>query len=167
MAPVEVIPENEDSVRARLYAVMPKTLRWKFNVGDKVRISMGWLPFQIGYVGNRSEETFLVRAQIPTVPVTYRLADLSGEDIKDTFYSDELQFVVKPDDALFVVERILKTRRRGRQDRVFRQVARISAQVQLGGRPHRSCKNESFPSHSFIQFVRVLLSQQHGGTVRD
>ena len=112
MAPVEVTPENEDSVRARLYPVIPKTLRWKFNVGDKVRISMRRLPFQKGYVGNWSEETFLVRAQMPTVPVTYRLTDLSGEDIKGTFYSDELQLVVKPDDTLFVVERILKTRRR-------------------------------------------------------
>jgi len=69
------------------------------------------LPFQKGYVGNWSEETFLVRAQMFAVPVTYRLTDFSGEDVKGTFYSDELQFVVKPDDALFVVERILKTRR--------------------------------------------------------
>jgi len=49
---------------------------------------------------------------MPTVPVMYRLTDLSGEFIKGTFYSDELQFVVKPDDALFVVERILIKRRR-------------------------------------------------------
>ena len=65
------------------------------------------LPFQKGYVGNWSEETFLVRAQMHTVPVTYRLTDLTGEDIKGTFYSDELQFVVKPHDTLYVVERIL------------------------------------------------------------
>ena len=82
MAPVEVTPENEDSVRARLYPAKPKTLRWKFNVGEKVRISMRRLPFQKGHVGNWSEETFLVRALMPTVPVTYRLTDLSGEDTR-------------------------------------------------------------------------------------
>jgi len=38
--------------------------------------------------------------------------DLSGDDIKGTFYSDELQIVSKPDDALFDIERIAKTRKR-------------------------------------------------------
>jgi len=88
------------------------------------------LPFQKGYVGNWSEETFLVRAQMPTVPVTYRprLTDLSGEDIKGTFYSDELQFVVKPDDTLFLVQRILKTRRRAGKIEYF---------VKWRGYPHK------------------------------
>jgi len=48
MAPAEVTPENEDSVRDRLYPVIPQYLRWKFNVGDKVHISMRRLPFQKG-----------------------------------------------------------------------------------------------------------------------
>jgi len=76
MAPIQDTPENEDFVRDRLYAAKLKTLRWKFNVGDKVRISMRRLPFQKGYVGNWSVETFLV-------PVTYILTDLSGEDIQE------------------------------------------------------------------------------------
>jgi len=50
---------------------------------------------------------FLVRARMLTVP----LVNLDGEAIIDTFYSDELQFVMKPNDALFTVEHILKTRR--------------------------------------------------------
>jgi len=44
--------------------------------------------------------------------VTYKLKDLAGDDIKGTFYTDELQFVTKLDDALFDVERIVK---RGRE----------------------------------------------------
>jgi len=40
------------------------------------------------------------------------LKDLSGDNIKGTFYSDELQMVSKPDDSLFDVERIVRTRKR-------------------------------------------------------
>jgi len=40
------------------------------------------------------------------------LKDMSGDDIKGTFYSDELQIVEKPDDALFDVELIVRTRKR-------------------------------------------------------
>ena len=51
-APMEVTADNEGVVRERLYPPKPKTLRWKFNVGDKVRISMQRRPFKKGYVGN-------------------------------------------------------------------------------------------------------------------
>ena len=40
------------------------------------------------------------------------MKDLVGDNIKGTFYTDELQFVTKLDDALFDVERIVKTRKR-------------------------------------------------------
>ena len=112
MAPMEVTADNEDMVRERLYPPKPKTLRWKFNVGDKVRISMQRRPFKKGYVGNWSEELFVVGTRLPTSPVTYKLKDLVGDDIKGTFYTDELQFVTKLDDALSDVERIVKTRKR-------------------------------------------------------
>jgi len=49
---------------------------------------------------------------MPTAPATYRLRDLAGDDTKGTFYSDELQMVSKPEDALFDIERIVKTRKR-------------------------------------------------------
>ena len=49
---------------------------------------------------------------MPTAPVTYKLKDLTGDVTKGTFYSDELQIVSKSDDALFDVERIVKTRKR-------------------------------------------------------
>ena len=111
MAPTEVTADNEDMVRERLYPPKPKTLRWKFNVGDKVRISMQRRPFKKGYVGNWSEELFVVGARLPTSPVTYTLKDLAADNIKGTFYTDELQFVTKLD-ALFDVERIVKTRKR-------------------------------------------------------
>jgi len=112
MAPTQVTTDNEDKVRARLYPVQTKKLNWKFKVGDKVRIVKQRRPFKKGYVGNWSEELFVVDTRLPTSPVTYKLKDLSGDDIKKTFYSDELQIVEKPDDALFDVERIVRTRKR-------------------------------------------------------
>jgi len=111
MAPMEVTADSEGVVRERLYPPKPKTLRWKYEVGDKVRISMQRRPFKKGYVGNWSEELFVVGARLPTSPVTYTLKDLAADNIKGTFYTDELQFVTKLD-ALFDVERIVKTRKR-------------------------------------------------------
>jgi len=112
MAPMEVTADNEGVVRERLYPPKPKTLRWKYDVGDKVCISMQRRPFKKGYVGNWSEELLVVGTRLPTSPVTYKLKDLAGDDIKGTIYTDELQFVTKLDDALFDVERIVKTWKR-------------------------------------------------------
>jgi len=114
MAPTDVTPDNEDVVRAPLYPIQNKLLDWKFKVGDKVRIVMQRRTFQKGYIGNWSEEIFIVNARMPTAPVTYKLKlkDLTGDAIKGTFYSDELQIVSKLDDALFDIERIVKTRKR-------------------------------------------------------
>jgi len=112
MAPVEVTADNEDVVRERLYPPKQKTLRWKFNVSDKVRISMQRRSFKKGYIENWSEELFVVGTRLPNLPVTYKLKDLAGDDMNNTFYTDKLQFVTKLDDALFDVERIGKTRKR-------------------------------------------------------
>jgi len=69
-------------------------------------------PFQKGYIGTWSEEIFIVSDKMPTVPVTYMLKDLAGEDIKGSFYENKLQSVTKSEDALFDIERILKTRKK-------------------------------------------------------
>ena len=112
------------------------------------------LPFQKGYVGNWSEETFLVRAQMPTVPMTYRLTDLSGEDIKGTFYSDELLPICRETRRRAVRCRTyIENEEAGEQDRVSRQVARISSQVQfVGGSSDEAVKVNGFhlilPSNS-------------------
>jgi len=112
MAPSEVNADNEDVVRARLYPMKPKTYRWKYAVGDRVRIDMQRHPFREGYLGDWSEEIFEISTRLPTVPVTYELRDLLGESIKGRFYEPEIQRVLKSDDERFVVDRILKTRKR-------------------------------------------------------
>ena len=112
MTPMEVGPHNEDEVRARLYPLKPKSYKWKYDVGDRVRITIQRQPFRKGYVGDWSEEIFEILSRLPTVPVTYELRDLAGETIKGKFYEDEIQKVTKANDERFDIDRILKTRKR-------------------------------------------------------
>ena len=112
MTPTEVDAGNENLVRARLYPVKPKSHRWKYRVGDRVRITTRRRPFAKGYRGRWSREIFEIDSRLPTVPVTYTLRDLADEAIKGKFYEPEIQKVIKFDDEHFDVEKILKTRRR-------------------------------------------------------
>jgi len=113
MAPAQVGPDNEDEVRSRLYPTKPKSYRWKYDVGDKVRIAMQRRPFRKGYLGDWSDEIFEIASRLPTTPVTYELRDLAGDLIKGRFYEPEVQKVIKSDIEYFDVDRILKTRKRG------------------------------------------------------
>ena len=58
----------------------------KFKVGDHVRISKYKNIFAKGYRANWSEEVFVVKKVRNTVPWTYVINDLNGEEIIGTFY---------------------------------------------------------------------------------
>ena len=57
----------------------------KFKVGDYVRISKYKNIFAKGYMPNWSEEIFMIKKVINTVPWTYVINDLNGEKITGTF----------------------------------------------------------------------------------
>ena len=63
----------------------------KFKVGDYVRISKYKNIFAKGYTPNWSEEVFVVSKIKNTVPWTYIINDLNGEEIIGTFYEKEQQ----------------------------------------------------------------------------
>ena len=63
----------------------------RFNVGDRVRISKFKNIFAKGYTPNWSTEIFTVNKINDTVPYTYNLKDLNGEEIIGRFYDRELQ----------------------------------------------------------------------------
>ena len=63
----------------------------KFKVGDRIRISKYKNIFAKGYMPNWSEEIFIIIKIKNTVPWTYVLNDLNGEEIIGTFYENELQ----------------------------------------------------------------------------
>ena len=62
----------------------------KFKVGDHVRISKCKNIFAKGYTPNWFEEVFVVSKIENTVPWTYVINDLYGEEIMGTFYEKEL-----------------------------------------------------------------------------
>ena len=77
----------------------------KFKVGDHVRISKYKNIFAKGYTPNWSEEVFVVNKIKNTVPWTYVINDLNGEEISGSFYEKELQ---KTNQKEFRIEKVLK-----------------------------------------------------------
>ena len=63
----------------------------RFKVADRVRISKFKNIFAKGYTPNWSKEIFIVNKINDTVPYTYNLKDLNGEEITGSFYDRELQ----------------------------------------------------------------------------
>ena len=58
----------------------------KFQIGDIIRISKYKKIFARGYVPNRSEGVFAIKKVKTTVPWTYVISDLKGEEMFGTFY---------------------------------------------------------------------------------
>ena len=77
----------------------------KFKVGDHVRISKCKNTFAKGYAPNWSEEVFVIKKVKNTVPWTYVINDLNGEEITGTFYEKELQ---KTNSEEFKIEKVIK-----------------------------------------------------------
>ena len=63
----------------------------KIKVRDHVRISKYKSIFAKGYVPNWSEKVFVIRKVKNTIPWTYVINDLNGEEIVGTFYEKELR----------------------------------------------------------------------------
>ena len=62
----------------------------KFKIGDIVRISKNKNIFAKGYVPNWSEDIFVIKKVKNTVPWTFAISDLNGEEIFGKFYEKEL-----------------------------------------------------------------------------
>ena len=77
----------------------------KFEVGDHVRISKYKNIFTKRYMPNWSEGIFIIEKIKNTVPWTYVINDLNGEEIIGTFYENELE---KTDQKVFRIEKVLK-----------------------------------------------------------
>ena len=77
----------------------------KFKVGDHVRISKYKINFAKGYMPNWSEEVFVIKKVKNTIPWTYVITDLNGEEILATFYEEELQ---KTSQEEFRIEKVIK-----------------------------------------------------------
>ena len=77
----------------------------KFKVGDHVRIPKYKNIFVKGYMPNWSEEVFVTTKIKNTIPWTYVVNDLNGEEIIGAFYEKELQ---KTNQEEFRIEKVIR-----------------------------------------------------------
>jgi hypothetical protein len=134
MAPSEVTEANEGEVLENLYgdawASDKKKKKPKFKVGDFVRISKVKGVFEKGYVGNWTEEIFIVDlVKTSAIPqVMYKLRDWNGDKLEGSFYDKELQLVDADLDGYWRVEKILDKRvRRNKKEYLVRWIGHSSA----------------------------------------
>ena len=77
----------------------------KFKAGEHGRISKYKNIFANSYTSNWSEEIFVIKKIKNTVPWTYVINDLNGEEMIGTFYEKELQ---KTNQEEFRIEKVIK-----------------------------------------------------------
>ena len=111
MKPSQVTKANEAKVWDTLYGSdVQKRVRFKFEVGDRVRISKVKRLFEKSYLPNFTEEMFTVYKRFARQVPVYKLNNDAGEILDGTFYESELQKVIKNDDV-YRVEKILRKRK--------------------------------------------------------
>ena len=114
--PSKVNHKNQYKVIEALYpptshSDMTKAMQEPFNVGDYVRIPKYKHIFEKGYLPNWTREIFIIASKQFKAPrMAYYLKDLTGEEIKGRFYSEQLQKVHHLPE-FHLVEKIVKTKR--------------------------------------------------------
>ena len=110
---------NAQQVWRTIYGKPLSAVKYKFKVGDQVKISKHKRTFEKSYLPNWSKETFAVVERLARDPPVYKLKEHDGELIKGTFYETELQKVIERKDHLFRVEKVLRCRGKGAQEEVL------------------------------------------------
>jgi len=111
MTPVKAsLKENEMQV---LQNTLNKTrsipiTKPKFKIDDKVRISRTKALFEKGYLPNYSEALYIINKVQKTIPPTYKLKNLLGEEIEGSFYEKELQ---KSDQEVYRIEKVIRKKK--------------------------------------------------------
>ena len=119
MASLELTKFNAQTVWKRLYSELMKRksdrVKFKFKVGDLVRIARSKGVFEKGYAENWTEEMFKIKRRIARKPPVYTLEEYDGTPIIGAFYEQELQKV--EDEDFFRIEKILKRRGTNRRNK--------------------------------------------------
>lgn len=97
MKPKDVTPSNSEALFLKLNNKKKNTTRprkFKYKVGDRVRLSLDRGVFAKGYDRGWTTEIFVVTRTRNTDPPVYHVKDLTGdEEIQGAFYEQELQHV--------------------------------------------------------------------------
>lgn len=98
MSPNSVNLKNEEKLWYKLYAKQfPPKAKFKYNIGDYVRLSKDRSVFGKSFTGLWTDEIFRIKYRRSTNPVTYRVVDLKQENVLGSFYEYELQKVPNRD----------------------------------------------------------------------
>ena len=95
-----------------------KKQKQKFKVGDLVRISVTKGIFEKGYTANWSMELFKVYEVLNTMPIMYRIEDLSNDKIEGAFYQGEL-LKTKFKEPIYLINKIIRKRTYKGKKQVF------------------------------------------------
>ena len=102
---IKMKPKDVTDIKYVEYSEETNKKSPKFKVGDNVRILRYKKIFAKGYTPNWSEEVFVVNKVQNTVPWTYLINELNGEEIKGSFYEKEWQ---KTNQREFRIEKVIK-----------------------------------------------------------
>ena len=114
MKPVNVRKRHQTEIRRHLYGVnknnpmRTSAKKYKYMIGDLVRLSKERLVFRKGYMPNWTEEIFLIYDRNFAKQPQYYVRDYDGEEVKGGFYEYELQKV--QDQGEYRVEKVLRRR---------------------------------------------------------
>ena len=124
MAPVEVTPENEQTLYEKIY--LPQEIKeeqtpvvFQYDVGDRVRVTYKRTPFHRGYQENYTEEIFTIFRRYKTHPPRYKLKDYKNEEIKGSFYEPELQKAYVDENTVYNIEKVLRYKTVNKQKLAF------------------------------------------------
>lgn len=114
--PADVTANNVGEIRNKAFKRPPtNNKKSDIKVGDKVRISKVKSVFAKGYLPNWTEEIFTVESiNRKTSPIMYKLKDYQDNIIEGSFYRQEIEDVIHDDDD-YVVEKVIRTQRRGNE----------------------------------------------------
>lgn len=127
LSPNQVTVDNEAEIWDRIYNTASdgnisrskqkymKRFRFKFRIGDIVRLSVSKYTFQRDYQHKWTSELFKISERYfkQDLPI-YKIVDFLHEPVNSTFYEQELQKVSeKSDDVLWVIEKIIRKRKKG------------------------------------------------------
>ena len=130
-APIEISKENQAEVWLDQYVPVKQPpikkeyktklrKKYKFKIGDYVRLSHLRQIFQRDYQQKWTEEIFIIsqRSHKKEHPI-YKVTDYNKEPIQGIFYESELQRVNKDKDSLWRVDKIIKKRKRKGKEEWF------------------------------------------------
>ena len=118
MKPEDVRPKDENKLFLKMF---PETVFGTANEknlkpGQLVRISKVKGQFEKGYLPNWSREHFVVEKNNSGPKSVYKLKDKGDEEVKGSWYPEEVQPI---DKNQYMIEKILKHRKRGRKSEVL------------------------------------------------